>query len=205
MCNNELPFKADCFSLVNNGPYHPPPPSYECTAACRSTSLSVGCFGKRPMVTGDEPRQHSAGSCVSAVCLADTPIKSRIRIFFFLPSLQELPGWRLIAQTHTEHAHSGLVMCVRGPHIGLHTKVPFIQLWSHTTVSPCVTRYSIEKSSDPEKFFYIEITSGSLMTVRSLDREETGWHNITVLAMEMSKCFMCVWKGKLCFSTTNLE
>ncbi len=53
-------------------------------------------------------------------------------------------------------------------------------------MSLCVTRYSIEKSSDPEKYFYIEITSGSLMTVRSLDREEIGWHNITVLAMEMS-------------------
>lgn len=49
-----------------------------------------------------------------------------------------------------------------------------------------VTRYSIERSSDPDKFFYIEITSGSLMTVRWLDREEIGWHNITVLAMEMS-------------------
>ncbi|XP_037550064.1 cadherin-20-like isoform X2 [Nematolebias whitei] len=47
-------------------------------------------------------------------------------------------------------------------------------------------RYSIERSSDPDKFFYIEITSGSLMTVRSLDREEIGWHNITVLAMEMN-------------------
>uniref|UniRef100_A0A8C4DG66 Cadherin-20 n=1 Tax=Dicentrarchus labrax TaxID=13489 RepID=A0A8C4DG66_DICLA len=47
-------------------------------------------------------------------------------------------------------------------------------------------RYSIERSTDPEKYFYIEITSGSLMTVRSLDREEIGWHNITVLAMEMN-------------------
>ncbi|XP_068455442.1 cadherin-20-like [Clinocottus analis] len=47
-------------------------------------------------------------------------------------------------------------------------------------------RYSIERSSDPEAFFYMEITSGSLITVRSLDREEVGWHNITVLAMEMS-------------------
>ncbi|XP_068604091.1 cadherin-20-like [Brachionichthys hirsutus] len=47
-------------------------------------------------------------------------------------------------------------------------------------------RYSIERSSDPNKYFYIELTSGSLMTVRSLDREEIGWHNITVLAMEMS-------------------
>ncbi|XP_071390546.1 cadherin-20-like [Centroberyx affinis] len=47
-------------------------------------------------------------------------------------------------------------------------------------------RYSIERSSDPGKYFYIEITSGSLMTVRSLDREEIAWHNITVLAMEMN-------------------
>lgn len=27
------------------------------------------------------------------------------------------------------------------------------------------------------------------MTVRSLDREEIGWHNITVLAMEMSTSY----------------
>ncbi|KAM9839869.1 cadherin-20-like [Aulostomus maculatus] len=47
-------------------------------------------------------------------------------------------------------------------------------------------RYSIERSSDPEKHFYIELTTGTLMTVRSLDRETVGWHNITVLAMEMN-------------------
>ncbi|XP_075905196.1 cadherin-20-like isoform X2 [Nelusetta ayraudi] len=47
-------------------------------------------------------------------------------------------------------------------------------------------RYSIEKSSDPDKFFYIDLTSGALMTVRPLDREEVGWHNFTVLAMEMN-------------------
>lgn len=27
------------------------------------------------------------------------------------------------------------------------------------------------------------------MTVRSLDREEVGWHNITILAMEMSTSY----------------
>ncbi|XP_033841531.1 cadherin-20-like [Periophthalmus magnuspinnatus] len=47
-------------------------------------------------------------------------------------------------------------------------------------------RYSIDKGSDLEKYFYIELTTGALMTVRSLDREEIGWHNITVLAMEMN-------------------
>lgn len=48
-------------------------------------------------------------------------------------------------------------------------------------------RYSIERTSDLDKYFYIDITSGALMTVRTLDREEMSWHNITVLAMEMSK------------------
>ncbi|XP_067108315.1 LOW QUALITY PROTEIN: cadherin-20-like [Osmerus mordax] len=43
-------------------------------------------------------------------------------------------------------------------------------------------RYSIERSSDPGGYF--DITSGSLMTVLPLDREEISWHNITVLAME---------------------
>ncbi|XP_030630851.1 cadherin-20-like [Chanos chanos] len=47
-------------------------------------------------------------------------------------------------------------------------------------------RYSIERMSDPEKYFYMDITSGSLMTVLPLDREEAPWHNITVLAMEMN-------------------
>ncbi|XP_066519509.1 cadherin-20-like [Hoplias malabaricus] len=47
-------------------------------------------------------------------------------------------------------------------------------------------RYSIEPMSDPEKFFYMDITSGSLMTILPLDREEVVWHNLTVLAMEMN-------------------
>ncbi|XP_035616825.1 cadherin-20-like [Oncorhynchus keta] len=47
-------------------------------------------------------------------------------------------------------------------------------------------RYSIEMTTDLGKYFYIDITSGALMTVQALDREELSWHNITVLAMEMS-------------------
>uniref|UniRef100_A0A4W3JBB9 Cadherin-20 n=1 Tax=Callorhinchus milii TaxID=7868 RepID=A0A4W3JBB9_CALMI len=45
--------------------------------------------------------------------------------------------------------------------------------------------YSIDRASDPARFFYIDIASGALMTAKSLDREELSWHNITVLAMEM--------------------
>nr|XP_061809984.1 cadherin-20-like [Nerophis lumbriciformis] len=47
-------------------------------------------------------------------------------------------------------------------------------------------RYSLDRTSDPDKFFYVDITSGALMTLRLLDREQLGWHNISVLAMEMN-------------------
>ncbi|XP_005998735.2 cadherin-20 isoform X1 [Latimeria chalumnae] len=47
-------------------------------------------------------------------------------------------------------------------------------------------RYSIDRNSDPARFFYIDIVSGALMTARPLDRESIPWHNITILAMEMN-------------------
>ncbi|MGH0149118.1 UNVERIFIED_CONTAM: hypothetical protein FKN15_051109 [Acipenser sinensis] len=53
-------------------------------------------------------------------------------------------------------------------------------------VSNNSVRYSIERNSDPGRYFYIDITSGALMTARPLDREEVSWHNITVMAMEMN-------------------
>ncbi|XP_032904899.1 cadherin-20-like isoform X2 [Amblyraja radiata] len=46
-------------------------------------------------------------------------------------------------------------------------------------------RFSIERSTDPTRSFYIDIASGALMTAKSLDREHLSWHNITILAMEM--------------------
>ncbi|XP_072366225.1 cadherin-20-like isoform X1 [Scyliorhinus torazame] len=46
-------------------------------------------------------------------------------------------------------------------------------------------RYSIDRSTDPTRFFYIDIASGALMIAKSLDREQLSWHNITILAMEM--------------------
>ncbi|XP_040209514.1 cadherin-20 [Rana temporaria] len=47
-------------------------------------------------------------------------------------------------------------------------------------------RYSIDRNSDPGRYFYVDITTGALMTARPLDREELAWHNITILAMEMN-------------------
>ncbi|XP_063779048.1 cadherin-20 [Pseudophryne corroboree] len=47
-------------------------------------------------------------------------------------------------------------------------------------------RYSIDRDSDPGRYFYVDITTGALMTARPLDREDVSWHNITILAMEMN-------------------
>ncbi|XP_053714688.1 cadherin-20-like isoform X1 [Synchiropus splendidus] len=44
--------------------------------------------------------------------------------------------------------------------------------------------FSILSSSDPDRFFHVDLLSGALMAVRPLDRETRGWHNITVLATE---------------------
>ncbi|KAK9403597.1 cadherin-20 [Crotalus adamanteus] len=45
-------------------------------------------------------------------------------------------------------------------------------------------RYSIDRNSDPGRFFYVDITTGALMTARPLDREDISWHNISVLGVE---------------------
>ncbi|KAM9307583.1 cadherin-20 [Gastrophryne carolinensis] len=47
-------------------------------------------------------------------------------------------------------------------------------------------RYSIDRNSDPGRYFYVDVTTGALMTARPLDREEESWHNLTILAMEMN-------------------
>lgn len=46
----------------------------------------------------------------------------------------------------------------------------------------------IDRVSDPEQYFSVEMSSGSLMTVLPLDREDISWHNLTVVAMETSEC-----------------
>ncbi|KAI5102884.1 cadherin-7, partial [Silurus meridionalis] len=45
-------------------------------------------------------------------------------------------------------------------------------------------RYMIDRASDPDQYFSVGVVSGSLMTVLRLDRENIGWHNLTVIAME---------------------
>ncbi|KAM9462845.1 cadherin-20-like [Clarias gariepinus] len=45
-------------------------------------------------------------------------------------------------------------------------------------------RYMINRVSDPDQYFSVDVSSGSLTTVLPLDREEMSWHNLTVVAME---------------------
>ncbi|KAG7325370.1 hypothetical protein KOW79_011686 [Hemibagrus wyckioides] len=45
-------------------------------------------------------------------------------------------------------------------------------------------RYMIDRLSDPDQYFSVGVSSGSVTTVLPLDREEISWHNLTVVAME---------------------
>ncbi|XP_017338160.1 cadherin-20 [Ictalurus punctatus] len=45
-------------------------------------------------------------------------------------------------------------------------------------------RYMIDRVSDPDQYFSVGVSNGSLMTVLPLDREENSWHNLTVVAVE---------------------
>lgn len=48
-----------------------------------------------------------------------------------------------------------------------------------------IIRYSIDRHSDPERFFSIDPQDGTITTAMSLDRETLPWHNITVVATEL--------------------
>lgn len=45
----------------------------------------------------------------------------------------------------------------------------------------------IDRVSDPDQYFSVGVSNGSLMTVLPLDREENSWHNLTVVAVETSE------------------
>ncbi|KAJ8279946.1 hypothetical protein COCON_G00070120 [Conger conger] len=46
-------------------------------------------------------------------------------------------------------------------------------------------RYFIDRSLHGDTYFNIDAASGTVRTTRALDREETAWHNITVVASEV--------------------
>ena len=48
-------------------------------------------------------------------------------------------------------------------------------------------RYFIENEEERPLYFNIGVNSGIIRTSQVLDREETAWHNITVMAAEVGK------------------
>ncbi|TRY64613.1 hypothetical protein DNTS_017036 [Danionella cerebrum] len=46
--------------------------------------------------------------------------------------------------------------------------------------------YSIDQHTDPERLYHIDSRNGSIIILKSLDREVSKWHNISVLASEMN-------------------
>lgn len=60
-------------------------------------------------------------------------------------------------------------------------------------------RYSIDRHTDLERLFNIDSTNGTITTLKALDREMSKWHNISVVATEISKCsFANEAGGALC-------
>ncbi|KAM4705323.1 cadherin-6-like [Rhinophrynus dorsalis] len=47
-------------------------------------------------------------------------------------------------------------------------------------------KYSVDRHTDLDRIFNIDSNNGSIYTSKSLDREAVVWHNITVIATEMS-------------------
>lgn len=48
-------------------------------------------------------------------------------------------------------------------------------------------RFAIDEHTDPDRLFHINPRNGSITTLRSLDREASRWHNVSVLASELSR------------------
>lgn len=48
-------------------------------------------------------------------------------------------------------------------------------------------RYFLENEGERPLYFTIGVNSGIIRTTQVLDREETAWHNITVMAAEVGK------------------
>uniref|UniRef100_A0A673CRK0 Cadherin-10 n=1 Tax=Sphaeramia orbicularis TaxID=375764 RepID=A0A673CRK0_9TELE len=47
-------------------------------------------------------------------------------------------------------------------------------------------RYSIDRHTDLERLFHIDLVNGTITTLKSLDREMSKWHNISVVATEIN-------------------
>lgn len=61
------------------------------------------------------------------------------------------------------------------------------------------SRYSIDKRSDATKAFKIDPNNGTITVAKTLDRETSNWHNLTVEAKETSKEIFTLFTKASCF------
>lgn len=52
------------------------------------------------------------------------------------------------------------------------------------------SRYSVDQHTDMDQIFSIHPENGSIFTLKPLDRESSPWHNITIIATEISELSM---------------
>uniref|UniRef100_A0A665X169 Cadherin-10 n=1 Tax=Echeneis naucrates TaxID=173247 RepID=A0A665X169_ECHNA len=52
-----------------------------------------------------------------------------------------------------------------------------------------LVKYSIDRHTDLERLFNIDSMNGTITTLKALDREMSKWHNISVVATEISKYY----------------
>lgn len=50
-----------------------------------------------------------------------------------------------------------------------------------------LSRYSIDRNTDLERFFNVDALSGAISTAKPLDREANLVHNLTIFAIESRK------------------
>lgn len=78
----------------------------------------------------------------------------------------------------------------KGFHYHINTPALNIKAWGrhHSNFSQIIVhRFAIDEHTDPDRLFHIDPRNGSITTLKSLDREVSKWHNISVLASEISK------------------
>lgn len=68
-------------------------------------------------------------------------------------------------------------------------KPPHPTHWLNVALSHFLTcyRYSIDRRTDMDHLFNVHPGNGSVFLLKSLDREETAWHNISIIATELRK------------------
>lgn len=70
---------------------------------------------------------------------------------------------------------------------GLLYKVSIKEIYKEIIIS-LFCRFSIDRHTDLERQFNINADDGKITLATPLDRELSVWHNITIIATEISKC-----------------